>query len=1727
MSETNSSAPAGEPEQPMTISAAPRGGKRNLWLMIVAVIVAILLIGTAVYVFVLNKPKETPPIVTHTFTVSVNPSTLNNMGAGQRTQVRATAMYDGHAVTSNVSYVWNMTPGAPHNLGIFGPSRVTATTNFTANNTGGSGHISCWAKYTVNGTSFHNTTNVSVTIAPPVLSSINVAPSTLDMNPGDSALFTATAVNSVGDPMSGVAFTWTVGGMSAGDYTLDHNTGTTVNFTAGAIGTAWLNATATQGTITKTGSAEITVTSQVFVRSVNYYWYDMFNVPFRPYWDQRAKFYGEERPYNTFPYVFDYLLEPLKTYTNLRLNITGRNMTDINMNAKPEFLPYLFSSARGGTAVLDWELQYMTPEQLDPYPGIKGSDDGWILEWTGTTTMDEQATMSVLGIDASAWADFNNWWSLNKGNRTNAYNSWLLTEGNKRLDIYAAYNYSYQPFLFTLDAAKVGNQVVLTYHQISWGMETLMTRWFHDAFMSTEWYFENFTMHATIGPQMTNLDVHTVVIYAAYAYMTQQVGLEGTPTWVWEGMGQDYIPSDPPRHMKSDFDAYMVWNYTCWTPGSKWYGITDGTPYDYVPKAFNLSANETLTFKWPAGDQVFKRDGGSGVILNVTGPMTVTGLEPMQSDIAGSNIQIDTVNRMVTFHGPINMWNWSRNDANHPDLDANWDRIGMLPHGIPWVEFRLTGTPVATSFKLENISDPITAGVTDTFDVTVLDQFNHGFPGYRDMVHFTSSDSLAELPADYTFVAGDNGKRSFTVVFHTGGDQWVRVEQHDDPAMFGEQLNITVIVPPRMDHFDVTGVTDPIIPGDASNISVAAMDQFGAPFTTYVGTVHFSSSDGGATLPGDFTFVAGDLGAVTIHDAVVMATPGEQWIKVEDLTDPTINGTQSGITVLPVRTAGSFTLTGIDNPALINTNQDVIVSVFDQYGDPFPSYTGTVNFSADKTGMKLPANYTFVLGDNGVHTFVGGVNFTVAQWYNITVKDRLDATVNGTVMIRAVASLPVINHFVVTGISNMRAGQTSGVTVEAYSQYGLFVDYVGTVHFTTNASAGTYTLPSNYAFTVGDAGVHSWTNAVSFSVKGVYSVTVADTVATSATGTQTGIVISEALAATTLEISGVPATVGNGVPFSLTVTIRDQDSNVFTGYVGTVHFTSSDATATLPADYTFTAGDAGVHTFAGLSMTTVGAQTITVTDTVKASLTDTVTATVLAPGGERQINWRLYDMFKEPWGQWWTDPTWGRYKIEDDYIITSGASNNTFLFMPGYWTGPKASGPHQGVIYAPYRFSVDANNVTYVNASHPEFMPLRGSPVAGSEVTMNVYFQYLYTTWWNNYWINTWGTDPGWVGNDWISKANDGYYLGTVYNITLNRQAAQAWLNLPQTSNPVTWWTANKAAYVTAWNTWILNEANNRLDIYCAYASAYYALATYANLKVNATTGDIELTIAHLSWGYEAMMVRWLSETNLCPNEVWWEDFTYDVDYSDHMVNFTSDGAAQWSLKAVKANGTANGAAWVVEPVFLDYVTSGNHPSRYAPYASLKYQSWNAGDNLFSQPVPYDAAPKWFNLSFGEKLTIQLPTGTNTIGFKGQATPGGFQDYKDLYTGYPPGNPHGFTAIRNDGSMSLGYFNGGHDLKPLYNVATKTLTIKGPLNFDGYKWPSGSLFHGVPWIEFNVTSVLASAASLGGQAAGSDVPATTSAPPTAASEITSLMSVACSVLVTVAALGTMAGRRRY
>src|SRR5207247_575599 len=161
-----------------------------------------------------------------------------------------------------------------------------------------------------------------------------------------------------------------------------------------------------------------------------------------------------------------------------------------------------------------------------------------------------------------------------------------------------------------------------------------------------------------------------------------------------------------------------------------------------------------------------------------------------------------------------------------------------------------------------------------------------------------------------------------------------------------------------------------------------------------------------------------------------------------------------------------------------------------------------------------------------------------------------------------------------------------------------------TVAFTS--SDGQAVLPANYTFTNSDVGVHTF--SATLKTAGTQSITAKDTVTASITGTQSGITVN---AATTSHLKiGAPASATAGSSFSVTVTAQDVNNNTLTSYLGTVHFTSADAAAVLPSNYTFTAADAGVHTFTGVVLKTAGSQSITATDTVTGSITGNASVTV-------------------------------------------------------------------------------------------------------------------------------------------------------------------------------------------------------------------------------------------------------------------------------------------------------------------------------------------------------------------------------------------------------------------------------------------------------------------------------------------------------------------------------------
>ncbi len=187
--------------------------------------------------------------------------------------------------------------------------------------------------------------------------------------------------------------------------------------------------------------------------------------------------------------------------------------------------------------------------------------------------------------------------------------------------------------------------------------------------------------------------------------------------------------------------------------------------------------------------------------------------------------------------------------------------------------------------------------------------------------------------------------------------------------------------------------------------------------------------------------------------------------------------------------------------------------------------------------------------------------------------------------------------FTVTGLpASLAAGTASNISVTAKSASGSIAsEYMGTVHFTSTDPAAQ--LPANYTFTSGDGGHHSFT--VTLRTAGSETVTATDASTSSITGNATADVSPGAVAALALAF---PASVTSASPVNGTVRATDASGNTIAGYVGTIHFTSTDTAATLPSDFTYAAADSGRHAFA-VTFRTAGGLSFFATDVAASSIT--------------------------------------------------------------------------------------------------------------------------------------------------------------------------------------------------------------------------------------------------------------------------------------------------------------------------------------------------------------------------------------------------------------------------------------------------------------------------------------------------------------------------------------------
>ncbi|MBI5528600.1 MAG: Ig-like domain-containing protein [Deltaproteobacteria bacterium] len=271
-------------------------------------------------------------------------------------------------------------------------------------------------------------------------------------------------------------------------------------------------------------------------------------------------------------------------------------------------------------------------------------------------------------------------------------------------------------------------------------------------------------------------------------------------------------------------------------------------------------------------------------------------------------------------------------------------------------------------------------------------------------------------------------------------------------ALIGATSGGFDIVPGAPHHLAFTAEPNDAIAGVAiaPAVEVSVYDQFDnfvANATTAV-TVAIKDNPGGGALSG--TTAANAAGGVASFDTLSIDKAGNSYTLSADAggMDEVVSATFD-ISHAEVK---SLKLDGPEN-VMAGDGFDVTVTAQDDFGNTVTDYTGTVTFDSGDPLAELPADYTFVPGDLGVH-IVAGFKLKTAGTQLVDVEDTANGTINGQHSV-AVDPAPAID--LVFAVQPSRAGMNEvivpAVEVAARDAFGN-VDTNYTIDVTVELAPG-------------------------------------------------------------------------------------------------------------------------------------------------------------------------------------------------------------------------------------------------------------------------------------------------------------------------------------------------------------------------------------------------------------------------------------------------------------------------------------------------------------------------------------------------------------------------------------------------------------------------------------------------------------------------------------------------
>lgn len=476
-------------------------------------------------------------------------------------------------------------------------------------------------------------------------------------------------------------------------------------------------------------------------------------------------------------------------------------------------------------------------------------------------------------------------------------------------------------------------------------------------------------------------------------------------------------------------------------------------------------------------------------------------------------------------------------------------------------------------FNFDIISTPQVAGISFLVKIYAKDSMDNTITNFNANIPISPT-----VPTNYvidpTTVSFVNGVWSgYVTLYKAASNVQLKVEYASKYGL----SNTFNVLPGPLHHFKVTSNDPDPVTGEYKPIGpqtvgcvfnpgthpenalrVTAVDQWDNIVTTYTGTINFTSTDSAASLPIDYTFVAGDNGTRTFGTLITMNTVGVHTITVTDTSNPGINGTSNPFTVAS-QTINRFEFE-IIGPQTINNPFEITIYAKDADGYIVSAWDDNDTWGIYGGGA---CNATLSASTGGITPLTTG-NFVLGKWKGSVTLDtphpnmKITATnvaITGTSNSFTCAS-NVLGKFEFEPISNQTSGIPFNITIKAVDLAGsLITTWNGTALLTSSTGPGTISPTSTTSFTNG-----RWTGSVIINTPNPSTQIFAEDPITHKMGMSNIFSLYGALDHFTFDIISSPQVAGTS--FTIKIYAKDSLNYTIPNFTEQVNLSVSDGTIT-------------------------------------------------------------------------------------------------------------------------------------------------------------------------------------------------------------------------------------------------------------------------------------------------------------------------------------------------------------------------------------------------------------------------------------------------------------------------------------------------------------------------------------------------------------------------------------